>query len=263
VTGFLLDRAPVGRVRNQTVKAVQRLRDLILGGQLLPGERLSETDMVELLGVSRTPARMAMMRLHEEDLLEEIASSGGFRVRGFSADEVFAAVEIRGILEGLGARLAAECHPTRSELDAMRACVAEMDDVARQGTATSAGIADYAALNDRFHRLLVHLARSPNLTRQLDRASALPFASPSSLLLAQSRLVDLPTMLIVAQDQHRCIVDAIEEGDGTRAEALTREHNRLATRHLDRILQSAEVLPLAPGHTLITGTSRKPISATN
>src|SRR3954468_6064423 len=134
-----------------------------------------------------------------------------------------------------------------------------MDDVARQGTATSAWIADYAALNDRFHRLLVHLARSPNLTRQLDRASALPFASPSSLLLAQSRLVDLPTMLIVAQDQHRCIVDAIEEGDGTRAEALTREHNRLATRHLDRILQSAEVLPLAPGHTLITGTSRKPI----
>ena len=56
MTGFLLDRAPVGRVRNQTVKAVQRLRDLILGGQLLPGERLSETDMVELLGV-REPRR--------------------------------------------------------------------------------------------------------------------------------------------------------------------------------------------------------------
>src|SRR3954463_3922455 len=110
--------------------------------------------------------------------LRKSPPQGGVRVRGFSADEVFAAVEIRGILEGLGARLAAERHPTRSELDAMRACVAEMDDVARQGTATSAWIADYAALNDRFHRLLVHLARSPNLTRQLDRASALPFASP-------------------------------------------------------------------------------------
>jgi GntR family transcriptional regulator, vanillate catabolism transcriptional regulator len=263
VTGILLGRARVERVRNQTAKAVQHLRDLILGGQLPPGERLSESDMVELLGVSRTPARMAMMRLHEEDLLEEVASSGGFRVRGFSADEVCAAVEIRGILEGLAARLAAERHPTASELGALRACVAEMDDIARHGTATSAGIAAYATQNDRFHGLLVHLARSPNLVRQLDRASALPFTAPSSLLLAQSRLVDLPTMLIVAQDQHRCIVDAIEEGDGTRAEALTREHNRLATRHLDRILRSAEALPLVPGHTLITETSMKPMSATN
>ncbi len=263
MTSALLDCAPVERVRNQTVKAVQLLRNLILGGQLPPGERLSETDMVELLGVSRTPARMAMMRLREEGLLEEVASSGGFRVRGFSADEVFAAVEIRGMLESLAARLAADRRPTASDLAALRTSVAEMDDVARQGTATPARIAEYAAQNDRFHRLLVHFARSPNLTRQLDRASALPFASPSSLLLAQSRLVDLPTMLIVAQDQHRCIVDAIEERDGTRAEALTREHNRLATRHLDRILQSEEVLPLVPGHTLITGTSTRPISAKN
>jgi len=79
----VLDRAPGERVRTQTAKAAQTLRDLILSGDLVPGDRLSETDMVELLGVSRTPARMAMMRLHEEGLLEEIASSGGFRVRGF------------------------------------------------------------------------------------------------------------------------------------------------------------------------------------
>src|SRR5690349_24234265 len=86
-------------------------------------------DMVERLGVSRTPARMAMMRLHQEDLLEEIASSGGFQVRGFSADEVCAAVEIRGILEGLAARLAAERHATARDLDVLRTCVREMDDI--------------------------------------------------------------------------------------------------------------------------------------
>jgi GntR family transcriptional regulator of vanillate catabolism len=217
--------------------------------------------MVELLGVSRTPARMAMMRLHEEDLLEELASSGGFRVRGFSADEVCAAVEIRGILEGLAARLAAERHATARDLDALRTCVQEMDDIVQQGTASPAQITEYAAQNDRFHKLLVHLARSPNLTRQLDRVAALPFATPSSLLCAQARVLDLSTVLVVAQDQHRCIVDAIEERDGTRAEALTREHNRLAMRHLDRILQSEDVLPLVPGHTLITGTGTRPGSA--
>jgi GntR family transcriptional regulator, vanillate catabolism transcriptional regulator len=261
VTSALLDRAPSERVRTQTAKAVQKLRNLILGGQLLPGTRLSESDMVEQLGVSRTPARMAMMRLHEEGLLEEIASSGGFRVRGFSADEVFAVLEIRGILESLAARLAAERQPAEHELDALRACVADMDEVLRQGMGSPAQTAAYAAHNDRFHALLSDLARSPNLTRQLDRACALPFASPSSLLLAQSKLVDLPTILVVAQDQHRCIVDAIEERDGTRAEALTREHSRLAMRHLRRILHSDEARPLIPGHTLISGTSPIAMSA--
>jgi GntR family transcriptional regulator of vanillate catabolism len=238
------------------------LRDLILGGQLSPSDRLSENDMVELLGVSRTPARMAMMRLHEEGLLEEIASSGGFRVRGFTVDEVSAAVEIRGMLESLAARLAAERQPTAGELGALRELAAEMDVVVQEATASPARIAAYAAQNDRFHVLLGNLARSPSLARQLDRASALPFASPSSLLLAQARFVDLPTMLVVAQDQHRCIVDAIEERDGTRAEALMREHSRLATRHLDRILQSAEALSLVPGHTLIIETSTRPIAKT-
>jgi len=253
VTSAILDREPVERVRNQTAKAVQLLRDLILAGRLAPGERLSETDMVELLEVSRTPARMAMIRLHEQGLLEEIASSGGFRVRGFSAEEVGAAIEIRGILEGLAARLAAERHPGRADLDALRACVAEMDGVLGVGTLSPMQIESYAALDDRFHEHLGSLARSPNLMRQLDRASALPFAAPGSLLAAQARLADLSTMLVVAQDQHRCIVDALEERDGMRAEALTREHNRLATRHLDRILTNAEALRHVPGHRLITG----------
>jgi GntR family transcriptional regulator, vanillate catabolism transcriptional regulator len=263
VTSAILDRAPVERVRNQTAKAVQLLRDMILGGRLAPGERLSETDMVELLGVSRTLARMAMMRLYDEGLVEEIASSGGFRVRSFSADEVFAAVAIRGLLESLAARLAAERRPAARDLDALRVCVAEMDDVVQQWTPSPRRIAEYAALNDRFHTLLGNFARSPNLTRQLDRASALPFASPSSLLLAQSKLADLSTMLVVAQDQHRCILDAIKERDGTRAEAITREHNRLAARLLDRILQNQEALSLVPGHTLITGTNAKPVLAKN
>ena len=67
-----------------------------------------------------------------------------------------------------------------------------------------------------------------------------------TLLLAQPKLADLSTMLVVAQDQHRCILDAVEERDGTRAEAITREHNRLAARHLDRILQNQEALSLVP-----------------
>ncbi len=247
-------QAPVERVRTQTAKATQTLRGLILNGDLAPGERLSEADMVERLGVSRTPARMAMIRLQEEGLLEEIPSSGGFCVRGYTEDEVLAALEIRGTLESLAARFAAERAPTAGELEELRACAAEMDAVLRRRTISPSDLAAYTASNDRFHQLVGKLARSPNLARQLDRASALPFASPSSLILAQSEVVDLPVILVIAQDQHHCIVDAIEERDGTRAESLMREHARLATRHLHRIFHG-EASKLVPGHTLFVGVN--------
>src|SRR3712207_9361547 len=103
------------RSLTQTMKAQFALRELVLRGELNPGERVSELQMVERLGVSRTPVRMALVRLEEEGLLEAIPS-GGFAVRAFSEREVFEAIEIRGTLEGLAARLAAERGIGRHEL---------------------------------------------------------------------------------------------------------------------------------------------------
>jgi len=102
---------------SQTLKALLALRELVLRGELRPGERVSELQMVERLGVSRTPVRMALVRLEEEGLLDAIPS-GGFAVKAFSEREVLEAIEIRGTLEGLAARLAAERGVGRSELEA-------------------------------------------------------------------------------------------------------------------------------------------------
>jgi GntR family transcriptional regulator of vanillate catabolism len=132
-----------------------------------------------------------------------------------------------------------------------------MDPISRRKAVSSSDIALYAASNDRFHHLVGSFARSPNLMRQLDRASSLPFASPSSLIPAQSKVLDLPTILVIAQDQHHCIVDAIEERDGTRAEALMREHARLTTRHLHRVFHG-EASALIPGHRLFVEDKRPP-----
>src|SRR5690348_771573 len=77
-----------GNVRaGQTVKAMKRLRQLILDGKLQAGERVPELALVEHTGVSRTPIRAALMQLAEEGLLEASAS-GGFIVRAFDEDEV-------------------------------------------------------------------------------------------------------------------------------------------------------------------------------
>lgn len=79
----------------------------------------------------------------------------------------------------------------------------------------------------------------------------LPFASPSALVMAQAQDPRARQIMIVAQDQHPCIVEAVERREGARAEALMREHPRLATRNLATALRPRRVLDLVPGAPLI------------
>jgi GntR family transcriptional regulator of vanillate catabolism len=239
---------------SQTLKAQLALRELVLRGELSPGERVSELQMVERLGVSRTPVRMALVRLQEEGLLEAIPS-GGFAVKAFSEREVFEAIEIRGTLEGLAARLAAERGVSRSELAAAGGCLDAIDEVVRRDT-VEVDISRYVELNARFHSLLIELAGSQALARQIKRAGALPFASPSALVPAQSRSPESHHILTVAQDQHRCVLAAIERRESARAEAIMREHARIAHRNLERAFSNQIILDLVPGSALITRRTR-------
>lgn len=242
--------AGLDRLPSQTVKAQLALRDLLLDGKLGPGERVSELQMVEQLGVSRTPVRSALARLAEEGLLEAIPT-GGYAVRSFSEAEVFAAVEIRGTLEGLAARLAAERGVGPSDLRRLAACLDGIDDVLRRDGPSVADVPRYVELNARFHAGLVELAESRTLARQLERVLVLPFASPSALVRMQSSSPEAHRSLTVAQDQHRCAVEAIERREGARAEAILREHARLARRNLERAFADRRMLELVPGAALI------------
>lgn len=236
------------RAVSQTLKAQLDLREFVLRGALRPGERVSELQMVERLGVSRTPVRMALVRLQEEGLLEAIPS-GGFAVRAFTEREVLEAIEIRGTLEGLAVRLAAERGVDRAEIERAAACLDAIDGVLHHDG--DVDVPRYAELNAAFHALLLDFAGSHALTRQVERASALPFASPSALVPVQSRAPESHHILAVAQDQHRCILLAIERREGSRAEAVMREHARIAHRNLERAFSNQRILDLVPGSALI------------
>src|SRR4029077_20904235 len=93
--------------RSQTVKATLGLRELVFDGVFSPGERVPEVDLAVRLGVSRTPLRLALSTLAPEGLLEPLAG-GGFVVRSFTRSDIADAIELRGVLEGTGARVAAE-----------------------------------------------------------------------------------------------------------------------------------------------------------
>jgi GntR family transcriptional regulator of vanillate catabolism len=238
---------------SQTVKAQLSLRDLILSGNLKPGDRISELPMVERLGISRTPIRMALVRLEEEGLLEAIPS-GGFTVKAFSEDDIHDAIEVRGTLEGLAVRLAAERGARSSILVELKDLLRRLDDLVGRRTLTVDDFSQYVDLNGKFHALLVDAADSPVLARQIDRALNLPFASPSGFVMVQAMLPEARQILTIAQDHHRCVVRAIEEREGARAEALMREHARLAHRNLQLAFANQGTRDLVPGSVLI----RKP-----
>jgi GntR family transcriptional regulator of vanillate catabolism len=236
---------------SQNVAALLKLRELILSGELKAGERLSELALVERLGVSRTPIRTAMMRLEQEGLAHAIPT-GGFAVSAFSEQDIHAAIEIRGTLEGLAARLAAERRLRESDLGTLKECLAALDTLVFGEGVTEKNFSEYVELNGRFHQIVIDLADSAVLSRQIARAVALPFASASAFVTVQTSLPEARVLFTVAQDHHRCIARAIEDGEGERAEFIMREHARLARRNLELALRNSKTRDLVPGSSLIT-----------
>ena len=94
--------------------AYRHLRSAILTGLLEPGERISEPAFAETLGLSRTPIREALQSLAKEGLVD-ITPHKGARVRQLSVKEIEEVYQVRAVLEGEAARLAA-CHATRDEI---------------------------------------------------------------------------------------------------------------------------------------------------
>lgn len=235
---------------SQTLKAQLRLRELILSGELGPGERVPELALVERLGVSRTPVRSALVKLQGEGLLEALPG-GGFVVRAFGEREVHDAIEVRGTLEGLAARLAAERGIPPSLLAELRRALQDIDAVLGTPTLDEAAFAQYVEANARFHEALADAAGSELVRQQVERAAALPFASPNAFVQARSSGPRARDVLVVAQEQHRAVVDAIEQRQGARAESLMREHARIAHQNLREALADQAALQRVPGAALI------------
>lgn len=246
--------APPGSTgASQALKAQQRLREMILAGELPGGARIAELALVDKLGVSRTPVRAALQRLEQEGLLDWLPG-GGYAVRTFSETDVADAIELRGTVEGLAARLAAERGAPAAQLAQAHACLDAIDLVLAPRVLDEDGFARYVELNAQFHALLAGLAGSALLSRELERVKGLPFASPSAFVVVQQQSPQARDMLVVAQDHHRQVLDAVQRREGARADALMREHSRLAQRNLRAVLSGhpAGAAPAAmPSLTLI------------
>jgi GntR family transcriptional regulator of vanillate catabolism len=221
---------------SQVVKAQQRLREWILAGDLPSGARIAELALVDRLGMSRTPIRSALMHLSQEGLLASLPG-GGYAVRTFSEREVADAIELRGTLEGLAARLAAERGVRAGLLNQARECLNQIDWVLRDSALDDETFSAYVALNGKFHKQLSEMADSAVLAREIERASSLPFASASGFVGVHIKDHHARDTLVIAQHQHRQVLDAIGRREAGRAEALMREHSRIARQNMQVALR--------------------------
>ena len=233
-------------------RAVIDLREKILSGKLPGGMRLFEVPIAELLQISRTPVREALSRLTEEGLLDRLPS-GGFIVRRFGFADVIDAIVMRGVMEGMAARLAAERGASAEALEKINKTVASLD-LCFGERLDDVDFDAYSELNESFHHQLATLCGSDMIRREVERAGSLPFASPSAFLPDKADIAAFRRSLRGAQEQHRAIVAAIAAREGTRAEAIAREHARTARRNLEYMInEDPDLIAKVRGLAFIRG----------
>lgn len=209
----------------------QRIRELILNGELPPGSRVAEAAIAERLGVSRTPVRNALPALATEGLLEP-AGKRGFAVRAFTLDDSFRATEMRCLLEGYAAREIAANGASEDLLRDLRSCLAEGDRIFESGELAEDAPYHYSLMNQRFHELIVSAAENHLLTDLIHRVYAVPFAAPGVVAFKGVEREEVFAILSSGQHQHHALVDAIEARQPDLAEALMRGHSGIARRSL-------------------------------
>lgn len=206
--------APRTQASTETVveQTAQAIRRAIRDGQFAPGQRLVVADIARLFGVSAGPAREAISRLTGEGLVENILHRGAV-VRTFGPDEIRDIFQMREVVEGLLARLAA----TRVARDADAADRIRDSMIELRSLVEGAG--DYVGHNSRFHALIYELAGNAR-AREIAHGLTLPIYR-----LRYHRLIDR-TYVSTAAREHEMIASALLMGDGDLAEAAMRAHIR-------------------------------------
>jgi len=196
--------------------AAERLRTLIIEGDLAPGVRLNERELSERLGVSRTPLREAFRMLAADGLLVQLPNRGA-QVVSLSPEDVRHAFEVMASLEGLSGELAV-AHVTDADLADLRVLQAEMEQAhARRD------LPAYYRVNRAIHDRINAIAGNPVLSHTFRNLNARLHA-----LRFRSNLVQAKWDHAVLE--HREMIEALAARDGERLRRLMVEHVRAKQR---------------------------------
>lgn len=188
----------------------EKLRFAIVSGHFVPGQRLVERELCELMGVGRTSVREAMRQLEAEGLILSIPHRGPV-VQGVTSEEAKQLYALRALLEGYAARRCAERAGKEIKLG-IGAAFANLVSAAERESQE-----DIMVAKDAVYSILLDGARNPFVKQTLmamyNRINLLRFASITS-----------PGRIDESVNEIREIVDAISAGDAVGAEVACRRH---------------------------------------
>jgi DNA-binding GntR family transcriptional regulator len=199
-----------GATRSLSDEAYYRIRDLIVSLELAPGSIVSERELMERLGLGRTPVREALRTLAQERLVDVYPRRGIF-VSSVNARDLASLSEVRALLETHAAALAAE-RATPEERDEIQALIDDLDATA--GERDERRLID---LDQRIHRHVYRCTHNAHLEETLNRYYVLTLRIWFLALDRVARLDD-------AVQEHRELLEAIRDGDASAAGLAMRRH---------------------------------------
>ncbi|MES0810833.1 GntR family transcriptional regulator [Roseibium sp. SCPC15] len=202
----------ISQRRSKTLSTIvcEAIEEMIISGELEAGDRINESALAARLGVSRGPIREACRSLEQAGLLVS-ATNHGMYVREMTLDEARDLYEVRGALAGLTGRLIVE-RASDETLGKLADLVEKMDVAAGEEN-----LSRYYALNLDFHGLLVEAAENPALQQSYRWIV-------NQLHLFRRRGLVQKGNLVVSNQEHRAITDALLARDTQAADDAMRRH---------------------------------------
>jgi DNA-binding GntR family transcriptional regulator len=212
----LVDQPPADTQQSDVNRVYSQLREWIITSELTPGIFLSEPDLAERCGTSRTPVREALSRLVQDGWVSSIHRKG-FQVRPITLKDISDLYVYRRLFETYASeRAATKATPAQT---ALLEQIITIEESAQE-------TADRLLCNEQFHMAIAMHAENQRMIGQMRQ------------IMAYLRRLGLITM-IPDQVTHRQILDAIKAGDGTLARNLMAEHMDFALEGIVRSVLSA------------------------
>lgn len=188
----------------------EQLEQMILSGEISPGERINESSLANTLKISRAPIREACRQLAQHGMVENLVGKGTY-VRRVDLSEAVELYQIRGVLDALAAEQAS-LHTDKEGIAGLELLVEQM-----RGYAAKKATTEYFATNLEFHRRIVQLAGNASL-------SDLYNVVFKKLSLFRQKTLAQPDRLERSLSQHEAIFSAIADKDAQQAAELARRH---------------------------------------
>jgi len=208
-------------VRDLKSEVYKIIKEEIRHREFLPGTQLKESDLVQKLGVSRTPIREALNQLSKEGIIEIFPRKGAF-VKDCSKEEVIEILILRQVLEGAAARLAT------FQMNDER--IKKLEGFFRE---YREGSIDYGQADEKFHAEIIHASDSTRLIGLVNNLK-------DSLQMLDMRAVSFrhPERIKESMAEHLKIIEAFRAKDTVLAENLTREHFQHTIFYYEKHLES-------------------------